>query len=351
MNDPCRICIEDEYTANIDRLNKGVPSLFAGIAAGLEAYIGVTGDTSVDGIKANAEILNQTISSDDVEQFYFYYVTRGVYAQLGVDAYVATYPLLAGTCQLYSEEGAVCPDSTSPNSTEAEEALRNHADGPFSSLSTAGSPFPFWGEGGGFLFEGNFPVGGSGIDMSGNITSLQEYLESTVLIGQLPDPNSTEWEDQVEKNPIYAWFMASRTPADEGTACGNGFLKGTNFSDAEANQNTTYVAMAVTQRWCTKYSIPNTNNTGQQESYTKQHFARMWYDLLIDSDSFLGIQEGVDDPYTWTTGQGCGYELRGQRDPYSGMSESSILQGASRPLCTYLCFRAPCSIAFAASLH
>ena len=98
--------------------------------------------------------------------------------------------------------------------------------------------------------------------------------------------------------------------------------------------------MAATQRWCTKYSIPNTNNTGQQESYTKQHFARMWYDLLIDSDSFLGIQEGVDDPYTWTTGQGCGYELRGQRDPYSGMSESSILQGASRPLCTYLCFHA-----------
>jgi len=96
-----------------------------------------------------------------VEQFYFYYVTREVYAKLGADAYVAAYPLLAETCQDLSDLGLplVCPDSTSVNSTEAEEALRNHADAPFSSVSTAGSPLPFWGEGGGFLFDGNLEVG------------------------------------------------------------------------------------------------------------------------------------------------------------------------------------------------
>ena len=95
MNDPCRICIEDEYTAAINRLNEGVRPLFAGIAGGLEAYALATGNTSFDGIKTNAGILSQTISSDDVEQFYFYYVTREVYAQLGAPAYMAGYPLLA----------------------------------------------------------------------------------------------------------------------------------------------------------------------------------------------------------------------------------------------------------------
>jgi predicted RND superfamily exporter protein len=56
----------------------------------------------------------------------------------------------------------------------------------------------------------------------------------------------------------------------------------------------------------------------------------MWYDLLIDS--LLGIKEGVHDPYTFTTGQGCGYVTAGERDPYTNMTENSILYNASRDL-------------------
>jgi len=88
---------------------------------------------------------------------------------------------------------------------------------------------------------------------------------------------------------------------------------------------------AGTQFWCTKYDIPNAENAGEG-GYTKQYFARMWYDLLIASPGFLGIVQGEDDPYTWTTGQGCGYVLAGERQPYSGRSQESILLDASREL-------------------
>ena len=134
-----------------------------------------------------------------------------------------------------------------------------------------------------------------------------------------------------------SWFMAGITPADEGTACGNGYLTGTNLSTelypflAEVNTNSSLLAASFSQSWCTLHDIPNTNNPGQGP-YTKQYFARMWYDLLINSDAFLDIKQGTDDPYTWTTGQGCGYVLRGERIKFTGMSEESILSNASRPL-------------------
>lgn len=131
------------------------------------------------------------------------------------------------------------------------------------------------------------------------------------------------------------------TVAEENVACGNGFLTGTNlpvdqfplFAEllAEVNTNSSILAASFSQSWCTLHNIPNTNNPGQGQ-YTKQHFARMWYDLLIDSDAILGIQQGKDDPYTWTMGQGCGYALGGERNKFTDMSEGSILFNASRPL-------------------
>ena len=58
----------------------------------------------------------------------------------------------------------------------------------------------------------------------------------------------------------------------------------------------------------------------------------MWYNLLIDSDQFLGLTQGEDDPYSWTTGSGCGYSLGGQRDPYTNQTTQTILENASREL-------------------
>jgi hypothetical protein len=93
---------------------------------------------------------------------------------------------------------------------------------------------------------------------------------------------------------------------------------------------TAAVANTLTSYWCTPYNLPSEDNPGEEESYTKQHFARMWYDLLIDSDSFLGLTQGKDDPYSWTTGQGCGYVLKGERYPYTNEAEVDILHNASR---------------------
>lgn len=64
--------------------------------------------------------------------------------------------------------------------------------------------------------------------------------------------------------------------------------------------------------------------------YSKQHFARMWYDLLISSPGFLDVKQGEDDPYSWTSGAGCGYSLGGSRYSYTNQSDESILLGASR---------------------
>lgn len=95
------------------------------------------------------------------------------------------------------------------------------------------------------------------------------------------------------------------------------------------------VAAASTQDWCTKFSVPTSVEGAVQDEaaeYTKQDFASMWYNLLIDSPSFLGITQGVDDPYSWTTGQGCGYSLQGERDAYTNQTEDNILLRASREL-------------------
>lgn len=131
---------------------------------------------------------------------------------------------------------------------------------------------------------------------------------------------------------MFSWFVAGLEDAPENTACGNGILPGTNTGVPQIDMTLGGLAAAVTANWCTDYSIPNTQNAGTAQPYSRQHFARMWYDRLIDSSSFLGLSEGVDDPYTWTLGQGCGYTLRGERDVYTNMTEEMILKSSSREL-------------------
>jgi hypothetical protein len=118
--------------------------------------------------------------------------------------------------------------------------------------------------------------------------------------------------------------------------CGNGYLSGTNTTNEQVDNTTRNAAVQATSFWCTKYSVPSADDPGEVgKVYTKQHFARMWYNRLIDSPGFLNIEEGVDDPYSWTTGAGCGYTLAGERDRYTDMPEESILYNASRPLYYY----------------
>lgn len=89
--------------------------------------------------------------------------------------------------------------------------------------------------------------------------------------------------------------------------------------------------MQASQSWCTPFNVPNPMNPGPPGTdYSKQHFAKMWYDLLISSPGFLDVKQGEDDPYSWTNGAGCGYSLGGSRFSYTNQSDEDILLGASR---------------------
>lgn len=211
MNDPCRICIEENYTSTIQKLTDSVVPAFSAIADGLQVYTQRTGDTSFVKKAQQAAFLAETITTNDVQDFYYYYVTRSVYAELGAPLYMEKYALVGGEVQTCEQGKAlnlnlVCPESATVNETQARDALFNHADAPFSSVTTAGAPFPLWseGDGSGYLFEGDSPVGGSGIDMSAPLDSLTGYIFSTILFNSTVDPTSEAWTSYVERNPLYA---------------------------------------------------------------------------------------------------------------------------------------------------
>lgn len=335
------------------------------IPATLGKLAALTTDAS---IAANLNELASSITADDIVEFHYYFTARYVYGSLGAPELLNLYSGLSeyvGLCNQYGPLIALTCPPESLSLEDATEIMWSHADADFSSVNTGGLPLPLWDkeDGTGVLFKGSSPVGGSGIDMSGSFTSIDAYLSNVANNENITaDPSSVEWIESVEKNPFYAWFMASLTPAPVGTVCANGNIPGTalaqdttvqilNFTVANpfetdgagtiALQDLAATIDALTyeliqnnsQSWCNRYTIPNENTTDiGAATYSKQHFGRMWFDLLVASSGFLDIQEGVDDPYTWTISEGCGYELRGERGSYTGKDESEILKTASNDL-------------------
>ena len=72
MNDPCRICIEENYTSTIQKLTDSVVPAFSAIADGLQVYTQRTGDTSFVKKAQQAAFLAETITTNDVQDFYYY---------------------------------------------------------------------------------------------------------------------------------------------------------------------------------------------------------------------------------------------------------------------------------------
>lgn len=238
-NDQCRICIEESYNSTIEDFYETVPREFEALRDEVLRSKDALEDTTenakarmqLDDIATKLDQLVSTLTTDDMADFYSYYVARDLYGQLGFESYVELYSLLTETieaCQIGSTFfGMTCPPHPSEiDLATARQHLLNHADNAFSSVITSGAPMPFWSEadGTGALFQGNnetgtlYPVSGSGVNMSGNTTSLSSYLAMLYLTQELADPNSQDWRDLVEKNPQYSWFMAGLTPAEEGTS-------------------------------------------------------------------------------------------------------------------------------------
>ena len=344
LNNKCRICIEESLEAQMAELHQLVVGMFTVYGMEFRRYQASLNSTEdrakMEEYASKAESIVEKVDRKAVEDFFYYQVIRKTYGALGAQGYMNAYnQMITPEALPFLDCSVVTCPQFNITLADATAALLRHADNAFSSVSTAGTPLPLWSEGNGtgYMFAGNDPVGGSGIDMSGNITHAAGYVDmlnygketwSPLYSNGFADPLTPDpmWQPLVEVNPVYAWFMAAET---EMTAhCGNGNLTGTSFDVPQIDQATARMAVSLTQDWCTVYNQP----FGEDDTATKQHFARMWYDLLLDSDAFLGLTQGEDDPYTYTLGTGCDYRLGGERFPYTGMNEADILSNASREL-------------------
>ena len=63
--------------------------------------------------------------------------------------------------------------------------------------------------------------------------------------------------------------------------CANGYLSGTNTGDIDIDRLSAHYCASFSFHLCNDSTIPNENNPGTG-NYSKQHFARMWYDSLPD---------------------------------------------------------------------
>lgn len=220
MSDGCRVCIETVYNQTIVSLIDAIPGTFQVLAWEMQRFAASTTDSAAAAVAAqvatSAGTLASTITANDVKEFHFYYVTRGTYARLGVDSYLAGLERLGDAIALCQQLALVCPNITNVTTADAGKALKRHTDTAFSSVTTAGSPFPLWseGDGTGFLFAGSSPVGGSGVDMSADIFSMMGYLNAPLYnqSGWSPvygadgfaDPTDPTFDEMVVKNPMYA---------------------------------------------------------------------------------------------------------------------------------------------------
>jgi hypothetical protein len=245
LNDKCRMCIEDNYPLRIEQSHESIRRNFEALREELMRFKDSLEDTQenvdtkkeIDEIASKCVKIVDSVTRDDIVELISYYTLRGLYAEIGVKSYTERYNGFQGLiedCQAQKDElNLTCPILPSDLTPfMARTHLTNHADGPFSSFTTAGAPFPFWSkkDGTGALFENTggatlYPVSGSGIVMSAKLSSLADYLDVLNYDdkemwnpvyggGGFADPSSRLWRDMVETNPAYAWFMAGLEPAD-----------------------------------------------------------------------------------------------------------------------------------------
>ena len=185
----------------------------------------------LEDIEHKMSLLLETVTVDDIASFYGYFIRRQLYAEIGLPEFIKGYDRLApyiGMCHnIGSSWDLTCPrlPSEMDNAT-LHQWLLNHADNTFSSVLMPGFPVHAWSEpdGTGWLFRANerdvklHPVSGSGVNMSAPLSSLNDYFVYLWFQGEHVLPDSKEWRDMVETNPLYAWLMADLTPADKGTS-------------------------------------------------------------------------------------------------------------------------------------
>jgi hypothetical protein len=234
MEDPCKICVEDGFEQSMEQLTFLVTSLFQVLAAETQKVAADPLNPNAANAQASLADLGailQRMDREAVEDFYLHYVTRSLYATLGVDDYMNNYAaLMAGLGPVCDGvKGATQSPVDCARTVDMPTAFANllsHADHEFSSYNTAGFPFPFYSENGlSPLFFGNEPVGGSGINMGGILLSTTAYLDlenyatpadwkPLYANGETLDSwgGDATWNALAETDPVYNWFMGSVRP-------------------------------------------------------------------------------------------------------------------------------------------
>lgn len=241
LNDPCRICIEENFEDTMVFLTGTIKGVFQVLASELGRLLQSETVTVPAEVQSLQQLFGQVLAivgneetpsmiiRASVEEFYAYYVARGLYGELGADFYVENYAAFMEAarfpCIIGLGDPGLCPATVTED--QARAALVAHADNTFSSVTTSGNPFPFWseGDGTGVLFGGTNPVGGSGVPMAGQLLSLAAYLDASnygdqanwnplYSNGQYLDPLTPgqNWNALVTTDPVYNWFLAGVTP-------------------------------------------------------------------------------------------------------------------------------------------
>lgn len=209
-NNPCKRCIEEEYEDATEELHTNIGILFGVLAMEL-------GKAGNGELAAKYESILSNLDRQAAIDFYNYNVIRNLYAELGAPDYMKNKDNLnMFLCTIMQ-----C-DPTSTTYEEAKQALLFHADHAFSSSVTSGNPLPSWGDNGeGYFMEGDSPVGGSGLNLTGIFGSMAIYFDLANYMqpnwdplyenGKFASPNDAEWTRFVETDPIYKYFMAGET--------------------------------------------------------------------------------------------------------------------------------------------
>lgn len=308
MNNACKICIENEIVDGLGRMTVDYTRLLGDL-------VDLAKNDDDDELLVRARAALERVDHESVAEFRLYYTARTAYAEFGGSGYVDGYESFRAIPQLV-ELCRDCPDELT--TADGVEALYRHADNTFSTVNTGGLPVPFWNPETGYLFDYGGdrnsnetlvlrPVGGSGLDLSGE---------------RLTPGKRAYTKEEILRDPGVVWFLGSVTPMT--AHCSNGRLSGTNTGEA-VDVISNVALMQASPSFCTEYDVPY-ETAGTR---TQTHFAKMWYDLVIDSPPFLELVQGQSGPYTYTTGAGCGYELKQPRFSYVGQNEEEILRESS----------------------
>lgn len=221
MNNPCKICIESTYESTMDYFTGVAKGLFGFMVLQLQTSLEVAtvaGDDAkmlqIGTLLQKVGMIYGKVDRAAIEEFFMYYTTRGIYGQLGATAYIGNYNNVNAAC-----EGCMPPLGLPDTyAATADADLKKHADAAFSSVNTAGTPYPVTG----------FPQGGSGVNFTGTLFSSTGYFDLTNAqnptawnpkfgttgtdgAAGVADPTDLFWTLAVETDPVYKWFMAGET--------------------------------------------------------------------------------------------------------------------------------------------